>query len=137
MPVQKKLSCSAKMDNLHTLLEYAGKFADQLGVDDEKRLQLELALEEILVNIICYAYQPPPGEIELACDKKQDNSLEVTIVDAGIPFNPLGQNTPDINASLEERDAGGLGIFLATKMVDDIHYSRANDRNIVTMTKRI
>ena len=96
--------------------------------------RIELALEEILVNVTSYAYPPDaPGEVEVGCCT---NSGQVCLVirDAGRPFNPLERTTPDTRQDIEQREVGGLGIFLTREMVDQISYERQNNRNVTSLS---
>jgi len=102
------------------------------------QLQIELAIEEIFVNIASYAYKPADGEAEVRCEVLQD-PLRVVIqfLDGGKPFDPLAGEVPDISRkALEERE-GGLGILLVRKTMDDVQYAYENGKNILTILKRL
>ncbi|SPN73789.1 Serine-protein kinase rsbW,serine-protein kinase RsbW,anti-sigma B factor [Chlamydia serpentis] len=123
----------AVLSELHSMLDLIKRAGKQSKFPQEKLLKLELACEELLVNIISYAYQGEnsPGIIKIACKARQDD-LEVVIKDHGPSFNPL---TVRVNIQedlpLEQRKLGGLGIFLAKSSVDEFLYTRENDCNIV------
>ncbi|AFS24706.1 ATP-binding protein [Chlamydia psittaci] len=123
----------ALLSELHNMLDFV-KGTEQLKTfPKEKLLKLELACEELLVNIISYAYQeaPTPGSIIICCNGDKD-ALHVTIKDHGPSFNPLTA-TIDIqdHLPLDQRKLGGLGIFLAKNSVDEFQYERHEDANIV------
>ena len=89
---------------------------------------LDLAVEEIVVNICSYAYQIPPGEITVRLEETED-ALAVDFIDNGVPFDPLAVEEPDVARSLQEREQGGLGILLVRRVMDEVHYRREKDRN--------
>lgn len=98
---------------------------------------VRLACEEIIVNIIHYAYADVSQGyigIDIASDR---NELRIEIRDAGIPFNPLERELPDISLAPEEREIGGLGIFLVRQMMDQVCYTRKNGENRLLLIKNI
>jgi sigma-B regulation protein RsbU (phosphoserine phosphatase) len=93
--------------------------------------------DELLSNIISYAYQDDlEHDIEIKWELSGDR-LTMMITDDGIPFNPFGSEAPDTSLSLEERDVGGLGVHLVKSVMDKVSYQRRIDKNVVTLTKRI
>lgn len=103
------------------------------------RAQLDVAVEEIFVNIAHYAYpKDRPGWAVIRCQVDQD-PLRITIqfVDWGIPFNPLAKKDADITLSAEERQIGGLGILMVKRSMDKADYVYENGQNILTLVKVI
>ena len=99
--------------------------------DKKKEMQILLAVEEIIVNIINHAQiKRPEIIIEIDISSKK---LTVKILDYGIPFNPLEVGEPDIKSSLLEREIGGLGLFLVRQVVDEIKYQRIDEKNCIIM----
>ena len=94
----------------------------------ERGAHLDLAVEEIVVNICSYAYQIPPGEITVRLEETED-ALAVDFIDNGVPFDPLAVEEPDVARPLQEREQGGLGILLVRRVMDEVHYRREKDRN--------
>ena len=99
-------------------------------------LRLRLAVEEVCENIANYAYPQGDGVLDVMAEKLKD-MLELTLSDAGVPFNPLTQSAPDTTSSVAERQIGGLGIFLARKMMDEMEYRHENGRNVLVMRKKL
>ena len=103
--------------------------------------QIDLAVEEIFVNISHYAYSPDKGTVQIDCsvEKTADAPAKLTVsfTDRGKAFNPLAKPDPDITLSVEEREIGGLGIFLTKKYMDSVLYERKDNQNILTLTKII
>jgi anti-sigma regulatory factor (Ser/Thr protein kinase) len=83
---------------------------------------LDVAIEEIVVNICSYAYETPPGKLTIRVEESPE-AFAVEFLDNGVAFDPLEVDEPDVSRPLEERDAGGLGILLVRRMMDEVHYS--------------
>ena len=98
--------------------------------------KIDLAVEEIFVNIAHYAYNPTVGEAWITASFV-DNVLTVVFKDNGKEFNPIAKEDPDITLSAEERDVGGLGIFLTKKFMDSVDYEYKNGQNVLTIRKKI
>ena len=106
--------------------------------DEDLRFKIELSIEEAVENVVQYAYEGGIGWLE-AGTKLDDKSLVLTIElrDAGVPFNPLEKDDPDITLSADERPVGGLGIFLCKSMMDSISYRYEDGNNVLVMKKQI
>jgi len=126
----------AIMDNLEKGIDFILAGIDDAGIDKKMLFQLRLACEEVIVNIINYAYPDSKGSMEISYDIN-DNELVIVISDSGVPFNPIKKEEPDLNIPLEERKIGGLGIFLVRNIMDQVEYQRDNGRNILTMRKTL
>ena len=125
------------LSEIATATEALEAFSRASEVPDGVIWRIQLALEELLRNIISHAY-PDRGEhqVEIAF-ARDDTHVTTTISDDGIPFNPLNAPPPDLDAALEERSIGGLGIHLARNVVDDFAYAWNGGRNVVTIRKRL
>ena len=111
---------------------------EEINVDRKKVYQINLALEELLVNIAKYAYSPGTGIIDISYDISDNpKQLQVIIKDKGKEFNPLEKEEPDLTASVKERKIGGLGIYIAKNIVDDITYQRINNENVIKIIKNL
>lgn len=97
---------------------------------------IRLACEEIFLNIVEYAYSSDNGCVEVSCEIENGDVL-ITMRDCGRPFNPLDVEEPDVMLAIDERGVGGLGIYIAKKIMDDIKYKRDGDRNVLTLKKKI
>lgn len=129
----------ASMENLDRMLEFVldGVAKFEFATDTSLK-KLRLVCEEMITNIIEYSYPEKTGQIKidyyvLTADKK----VVVKIIDEGIPFNPVIHKKPNLSASVEERDIGGLGIHIAKKIVDQMEYERSEEKNILTLVKFI
>lgn len=130
---------SAKLENLESMLDFIKEGVEKLDFDAKVINQIRIASEEALVNVISYAYPDGAGNIEISCnaedDSKEGKRLTIQIVDWGIAFNPLALPEPDINSPIEERRIGGLGIYMMRNIMDEIHYKRDGDKNILILVK--
>lgn len=97
-----------------------------------------LSLDELVTNIVVHSGSRDPRAQEIVLRLSSHNhQVKAEIEDDGIEFNPLDMPSPDLNAPLQDRDIGGMGIHLARSFMDDICYSRVGCRNVVTLTKRV
>ena len=109
-----------------------------MPADDSLRFKRQISIEEAVANVVRYAYEGGIGWLQVGTSLDKDTLvLTVELRDAGIPFNPLEREDPDITLPAEERDLGGLGIFLCKQMMDHIYYRYEDGNNILTMTKKI
>ena len=123
-------------DKLQKVYDFLEIQAKSCGIDPALLMQIKLARDEAVTNVIQYAYPGMEGDIgiDMGCD---DGLLKIVITDNGIPFNPLETREPDITLPLEERPIGGLGIFLVKQLMTDVRYDRSEGKNRLTMTKEI
>ncbi|MBQ0103102.1 MAG: ATP-binding protein [Prevotellaceae bacterium] len=108
-------------------------------IPDDPGLQfkIRLSVEEATENIVQYAYAEGEGYVVVKTELTPANRLIITLRDEGVPFNPLDKDDPDITLSAEDRNIGGLGIFLCKQLMDKVTYTFENGCNILTMEKQI
>ena len=134
----KSLTVPAKTECIDEINDFVGQELEAYDCPMNIQLQIELAIEEIFVNIASYAYHTPDGEAEIRCEVLQD-PLRVVIqfLDGGKPYDPLAKEDADTSVeALEERE-GGLGILLVKKTMDDVKYVYENGKNILTIQKNL
>lgn len=129
----KTFCVEADKNNLPSVLEFVLSELPK-STDSKFRLEIELICEEIFVNICSYAYDGKVGSAVITADIT-DNAVTLSFSDSGTPFNPLEKADPDIHTPLEERNIGGLGIFMTKKSADKIFYQRTDGHNILTVIK--
>ena len=133
-----ELTLDAVADNLDKVLAFVDERLEALDCPPKVQMQIDVAVEEIFVNIASYAYAPKTGQatIQFQTDAATD-AAEITFVDRGAPYDPLAKPDPDVTLSAEERQIGGLGIYMVKKSMDDMRYEYRDDRNILTLVKHI
>lgn len=132
----KTLTVPAGCDQLDTVQSFVDEALDQLPCTFETRLQIQIAVEELFVNIASYAYAPGTGEAVIGCQVEQEPpSITIQFRDWGKPFDPLAKEDADITLSAEERKIGGLGIYMVKNSMDDVNYVYENGQNILTIRK--
>ncbi|RLD09227.1 MAG: ATP-binding protein [Chlamydiae bacterium] len=126
-----------KFDELSKMSESVNSFAKTNSLNDEIKHDIKLALDEIITNIISYAFDDD-SEHEISVKiHVDDKNVFIKIEDDGKPFNPLEYPQPDTTKPLEERDIGGLGVFFVRELMNEIEYERKGNKNILTVTKSV
>ena len=120
------------------LAEFINRVCEAAGVDEGFTMQLNLAAEEAVVNVMNYAYPPgTKGDIEVT-SRIAGNTVTLVIRDSGVPFDPTAKADADTTLTAEERPIGGLGIYLVRRLMDSIAYERTADgKNVLTMKKEV
>ena len=113
-----------------------GQFADRHGLAPEVRFKVNLALDEIVTNVICHGYKNRDGQLITVQVAVAPGELTAWVEDAAPAFNPLQLSPPDVTAPLEQRQPGGIGIYLAKKLLDGLQYSRIDGKNRLELRKR-
>ncbi|MCK9483156.1 MAG: ATP-binding protein [Candidatus Marinimicrobia bacterium] len=128
---------SNSIDELQAVNNELEQFGESQDLAPDLMFNLNLVLEEVLTNIIFYGYDDSATHvIELNINLKSE-IIEIEIIDDGKPFNPLERPDPNVNKSLDERQIGGLGIFLVKKIMDKAEYFRRENKNILNLQKNI
>ena len=132
----EKITVEAVLENLQTVIDFATEKLEERDCSMKIIMQTELVVEEIFVNISSYAYNPETGSATFCIEfEKNPDAMLMTFIDGGKPYNPLEQAAPDTSLSVDEREVGGLGIFLVKKNVDEISYEYTDGKNILHMKK--
>ncbi|MCR5676278.1 MAG: ATP-binding protein [Lachnospiraceae bacterium] len=133
----RELRNVAKLDNLDEVIAFVEEQLEEHDCPPKLVIQINIAVEEIYVNIAHYAYTPEIGEAVVQTEFSEDPSgITITFIDSGKPFDPLAKPDPDVTLPAEERQIGGLGIYMVKKSMDDVQYERKDGKNILTITKR-
>jgi anti-sigma regulatory factor (Ser/Thr protein kinase) len=130
-----ELKIEGILENLSLIGDFIGDTMRGFGLDEHKTFDVQLAVDEACTNIIEYGYANEGGMIDIACQRRGDEII-VVIKDRGKPFDPTSVQPPDLNASLEERKAGGLGIYFMKKLMDEVRYEFKEGKNVLTMVVR-
>ena len=127
----------ARLDRLDDVLAFVDGILETLDCPMKTQLQLDVAVEELYVNIAHYAYAPATGPAWLRVAVEEGPAVAITFIDQGIPYDPLAKRDPDVTLPAEKRQIGGLGIYIVKKSMDDMTYRREDDRNVLTIRKRL
>ena len=134
----KELITEAKIEKLEEIRHFMDRYLEELDCPMKPQAQLDIALEEVFVNIAHYAYGEDDigGPCRIVFDYDEETKVfSVEFTDSGMPFNPLAADDPDTSLSAEERGIGGLGIFMVKKSMDDVKYEYRDGHNILTLKK--
>ena len=132
----KKLQLEAKVENLQTVLDFIDGELESVDCPMKVQMQIDVAVEELFVNVAHYAYAPETGDVTVIIDTENTPGKAVIILkDSGIPFDPTAKEDPDVTLSAAERQIGGLGIYMVKKSMDSLEYAYEDGCNIVTITK--
>ena len=134
----KEQTFDAVIPNLMEVTLFIDEWLESLDCGMKAQTQIDLAVDELFTNIASYAYAPGSGEATIQLNFDEASRVaSITFIDSGVPYDPLKKPDPDVTLSAEEREIGGLGIYMAKKATDKMEYRRENDRNILTIYNKI
>lgn len=134
MGEERVLKVAASTDRLYEVQGFVNAMLEADGCPPATQKLIEVSLEELFVNIAHYAYPEGNGWAEIHASVG-DGTAVITLVDAGIPYDQLKRPDPDVTLTAEERQIGGLGIYMVKKEMDDVRYERRDGKNILTIRK--
>ncbi len=132
----QEMTLDAIVVNLDKVLGFLDGQLEAVSCPLKVQTQLDIALEELFVNIASYAYPGTIGQATIRISVTETEAV-ITLVDQGIPYDPLKKKDPDVTLSAEERQIGGLGIYMVKKSMDEISYEYKDGRNILTFMKKL
>ena len=126
----------ATLDDIPVVTDFIEKTLEDIGCPEEFKYKVDIIVDEIFSNICNYAYGGEAGVAAIIVEETQDpHGIRIIFADRGVPYNPLEKKDPDISVALEDREIGGLGIFMVKQCVDEMAYNYTNGRNILTVKK--
>jgi len=134
---KRKFALKNDLSEIQTLAKIVSVFSKKNDLSNEDTNDINLALEEVVSNIITYGYDNSQRHWVIINFVLAKGELTIEVTDDASPFNPLMAPEPDINKPLEERKIGGLGIYLVRKLMDKVEYNRKEEKNILTITKKV
>ena len=135
--MKKKLILKNQVGELEHVSRFVEEIGEELGLDMELQMNLNLVMEEMVSNVIFYAYpQEADAEIELLA-KSDGKELTFVLTDQGREFDPTAKEDADPNVNPAEREIGGMGIFIVKNIMNKVTYQRLEGKNLLTMTKKI
>ena len=134
----KELTIEARPENIEAVTAFIDEQLDTTNCSMKAKMQIEVAVEELFVNIAHYAYSPEVGNATIGVKVQDDgNYVTISFKDSGTPYDPLAKPDPDTTLSVEDRPIGGLGIYMVKKSMDDIKYEFKDGQNILTIKKNL
>lgn len=134
----KELTIDATIENIAAVTAFVDEQLEQLDCPMKTQIQVDVAIDELFGNIANYAYNPQIGAATVRVEVTEDPlAVVITFIDNGVPYDPLAKEDPDITLSAEEREIGGLGIYMVKKSMDDISYEYRDGKNILRIKKNI
>lgn len=124
------------MENLNDVMAFVDAELEKLDCPMRAQMQIDVAVEELFVNIAHYAYAPGEGAAQITV-RAADGMVEIEFRDSGVPYDPLAKADPDVSLSAEERQIGGLGIFMVKKTMDDMVYHYMDGQNVFKIRKKL
>ena len=135
--MEKNFIINNKVEEITKLAEQLEELAEIWELPMPLTMKINLVLEEALSNIIFYGYKDQEKHVINISISLLDDQLKMIIEDDGIAFDPTKSEQPDINLPADERPIGGLGIFLVSKIMDEVIYNRFEEKNTLTLLKKI
>lgn len=139
---KRELTVDAEIEELDNVLDFIGDYLSELSCSMALEMKIKVACEEIFVNIAHYAYKRISPDLKgkavvgVSLDETGDD-FQIMFRDKGIAYNPLEKDDPDVSLSAEEREIGGLGIFMVKKSMDAVLYERQGDENVLVLIKSL
>ena len=130
------LRVAADTEKLYEVLDFVSTLLEEHDCPLKTKMLIEMSLEELFVNIARYAYPEGDGWAEIHISV-EDGVATVMLIDAGIPYDPLAKPDPDVTLSVENRQIGGLGIYMAKQKMDEMLYKYRDGHNILTFKKKL
>lgn len=135
----KSITLDATVENIAAVTDFVNEELEKADCPLKIQMKVDLVIDEAFSNIALYAY--PEGAVGQATVElgvaEEDRTLTLRFTDSGVPYNPLEKEDPDVTLSAQDREIGGLGIFLIKKNMDEVFYERSQNKNILTLKKRL
>ncbi len=133
-----EITVEAVVANLDRVLAFVDEELEALDCPMKIQMQIDIAVEELFVNIAHYAYADVGNAtIRMEASEETPRAVDITLIDSGFPYNPLAKEDPDVTLSAEERQIGGLGIYMVKKSMDGMFYEYRDGQNVLRIRKII
>ena len=134
----KELTIAATVENIGIVTDFVNEQLEALDCPMRAQMQIDIAIDELFGNIAHYAYNPDVGNATVRVEVTEEPlAVIITFIDGGVPYDPLKAADPDITLSAEERQIGGLGIYMVKKSMDEITYEYKDGKNILSIKKKL
>jgi Anti-sigma regulatory factor (Ser/Thr protein kinase) len=136
--MMKEMTIDAAVENIPAVTAFVEEQLEQYNCPMKAQMQIDIAIDELFSNIAQYAYTPNTGKATVRVEVTENPmAVVITFIDNGVPYDPLAKADPDITKSADEREIGGLGIFMVKKSMDEITYEYKDGQNILKIKKNI
>lgn len=136
--IKSELILEASLDKLEDAFAFFNQALEEAGIKEDIQFKIQIAVEEIFVNIASYAYPKASGNAKLTFQIEENpKRIIMEFYDKGIPYNPLEKPDPNVNEDVMERTIGGLGIYMVKESMDDMQYKYEDDQNILILVKNL
>jgi len=134
----KELTIAATVENIEAVTDFVNQQLEELACPMKAQMQINIAIDELFSNIAHYSYNPEIGQATVRVEVMENPlAVSITFIDNGVPFDPLSKEDPDLTLSAEERQIGGLGIYMVKESMDEIIYEYKDGQNILSIKKCI
>ena len=134
----KELTIAATVENIEAVTDFVNQQLEELACPMKAQMQINIAIDELFSNIAHYSYNPEIGQATVRIEVMENPlAVSITFIDNGVPYDPLSKEDPDLTLSAEERQIGGLGIYMVKKSMDEITYEYKDGQNILSIKKCI
>ncbi len=133
----KELAIEAVSENIDLVTDFINEQLDEIDCPMKLQVKIDIAVDEIFGNIAHYAYAPNTGQVTVRVELTEEPSVIITFFDNGIPYDPTAKADPDITLSIEDREIGGLGIYMVKKSMDEVSYEYKDGQNILIIKKNL
>ena len=134
----KELNIAATVENIETVTDFVNEQLEAIDCPMKAQVQIDVAIDELFGNIAHYAYNPEVGPATVRVEVEENPmAVKISFIDNGVPYDPLTQKDPDTTLSAEDREIGGLGIYMVKKTMDHISYEYKDGQNILKIKKNI
>ncbi len=131
-----EIKVEATIENIPKVTEFVDSILEECECPVKVQMQIDVAIDELMSNIAYYAYSQGTGEVVVRAEVSDaPKTVALTFIDSGIQYDPLKKKDPDVSLPVEEREIGGLGIFIVKKTMDDVSYEYRDGQNILTIRK--
>ena len=132
----KELNIAATVENIEVVTDFVNEQLEALECPMKAQMQIDIAIDELFGNIAHYAYNSEIGQVTIRFEVVEDPlSVIITFIDSGVPYDPLEKDDPDTTLAADEREIGGLGIYMVKKSMDEITYEYKDGQNILAIRK--
>ena len=132
----KELTIPATVESIEAVTDFVNEQLEAADCPMKALMKIDIAIDEIFSNIAYYAYNGEEGEATVRVEfTDEPQGVAITFIDKGVPYDPLAKDDPDMTLSIDDREIGGLGIYMVKKSMDEVSYEYKDGQNVLTIKK--